>query len=193
MMGSPLLSPSTTIFAFWLFDSSWATSIALHLRSSALMPLATIVWKSAIPGPPRACARPLAARVQHEAHALGLLLGLELLLDGGGEQRGQLHGAEQHLLGLDPSRGERGLRVLEHVLRDELPGSGVEELRLVLGVMSKRSQHQDPSVAVDPFLDRQPELLLPDHSSAQVVRATDRPTRVSDGAGGPQAGHRIMT
>ena len=33
MMGRPLLSPSTMIFEFGLFDSSWATSIAFHLSS----------------------------------------------------------------------------------------------------------------------------------------------------------------
>jgi hypothetical protein len=49
MIGSPLLSPSTTIFAFGLLDRSCATSMAFHFRSSELMPRATMVWKSAMP------------------------------------------------------------------------------------------------------------------------------------------------
>ena len=49
MMGRPLLSPRTMILALGLFESSLATSMAFHFRSSALMPRATIVWKSAMP------------------------------------------------------------------------------------------------------------------------------------------------
>jgi hypothetical protein len=37
MIGRPLLSPSTMILALGLLDSSWATSIAFHLRSWSLM------------------------------------------------------------------------------------------------------------------------------------------------------------
>ena len=75
----------------------------------------------------------LTLAIEHEAHALGLLLGLELLLDGGRQQWGQLDVAQQDLLGLDAAGGERALHVLEHVLRHHLARRGVEELRLVLG------------------------------------------------------------
>ena len=49
--------------------------------------------------------------VEHEPHALGLLLGLQLFLDGGREQRRQRDRPEQDLLGLDSARCEGGAYV----------------------------------------------------------------------------------
>src|SRR5438552_810267 len=76
--------------------------------------------------------RLLPLTVEHEAHPLRLLFGLELLLDGGGQEWRQLHVAEQHLLGFDAARAERSLHVLEDVLRDLFALRRVEELCLVL-------------------------------------------------------------
>ena len=115
---APLLSPSTTIFVL----GSWTAggrrddrlevgdALGLHALAFRFLPLS----------------------VEHEPHALGLLLGLQLFLDGGREQRRQGDRPEQDLLGLDSARREGGAYVLEHVLRDELARTRVEELRLVL-------------------------------------------------------------
>jgi len=70
MIGRPLLSPSTTIFVLGLLDSSWATSMAFHFRSSALIPARRSPGSRRCPGPPRACV-PLPAAQEQD------LLGLD--------------------------------------------------------------------------------------------------------------------
>ena len=96
-------------------DDRQTAFVAEHddLRVAALGQLvgdATIAWKSAMPWASTRL-RFLPLSVEHEPHALGLLLGLQLFLDGGREQRRQRDRPEQDLLGLDSARREGGAYV----------------------------------------------------------------------------------